>query len=256
MHIIDRGRGETVVLLHGANPVSYFDDLVEALAPHYRVLVPELPGWGKSPALVEGQAFEVTNDALRETLRQAGVDRAAIVGYSLGGWRALELALSGVFDVTCVYLLSSFTASPAPELRERYRGYAELARSKADLRPAVRDLYLPPEYAAAHPDIHDQVTDWVHACPRDVFAGELAAVADITDLAPQLSSLTKPVVARVGALDIAAPADWSRAIVDAVPQGRLELVEGCGHALLYEDRDATITSILKYLSQCTGRHAG
>jgi hypothetical protein len=37
MHIIDRGRGETVVLLHGANPVSYFDDLVEALAPHYRV---------------------------------------------------------------------------------------------------------------------------------------------------------------------------------------------------------------------------
>lgn len=256
MHFTDRGWGEPVVLLHGASPVSYFDELVEALVPHYRVLVPELPGWGTSPPLPEGQAFEVTNRALCEELRQAGVDHAAIVGYSLGGWRALELAVSGAFDVTCVYLLSTFTASPAPELREVYRGYADLARSKADLRPAVRDLYLPPDYAAAHPDIHDQVTDWVHACPRDVFARELDAVAEITDLAPRLSSITCPVVARVGSLDIAAPADWSKAIIDKVPHGRLELVEGCGHALLYEDTDATIASILEYVSQCTGRHAG
>ncbi|MFO7834176.1 MAG: hypothetical protein R6V31_09015, partial [Halohasta sp.] len=59
MHIYDSrrdgGQGETVVVLHGANPVSYFDDLVEALVPHYRVLVPQLPGWGKSPPLAAGQ---------------------------------------------------------------------------------------------------------------------------------------------------------------------------------------------------------
>lgn len=249
MHILDRGQGKTVVLLHGANPVSYFEDLVEALVPHYRVLMPQLPGWGKSPALSEGQGFGVTNDALREALRQAGVDRAAIVGYSLGGWRALELALSGTFEVSGVYLLSTFTASPTPELRQLYRDYGDLARSPADLRPAVRELYLPAEFAAAHPDIHDQVTDWVHACPRDVFARELDAVAALADLAPQLSTLTAPVVARVGALDIAAPADWSRAIVDVVPHGRLELVDGCGHVLLYEDREATIASIIDALSR-------
>lgn len=245
----DRSQDETVIVLHGANPVSYFDDLVEALEPHYRVLVPELPGWGESPPLAAGQGFEVTNEALRQALREAGVERAAIVGYSLGGWRALEIALSGAFDVSGVYLLSTFTASPTPELRQLYRDYAELARSPADLRPAVRDLYLPPDYAAAHPDIHEEVTHWVYACPRDVFARELDAVATLPDLAPRLPTLTTPVVARVGALDIAAPADWSRAIVDAVPHGHLELVEGCGHVLLYEDRDATISSILDNLSR-------
>ncbi len=88
-----------------------------------------------------------------------------------------------------------------------------------------------------------------HACPRDVLARELEAVAAMTELAPRLPTLTAPVVARVGALDIAAPADWSRAIVDSVPHGRLELVEGCGHVLLYEDRDATISSILDHLSR-------
>lgn len=245
----DSGQEETVVLLHGANPVSYFDDLVEALVPQHRVIVPQLPGWGESPPLAESQDFEVTDEALRQALRDAGVARAAIVGYSLGGWRAMEIALSEGFDVSGVYLLSTFTASPTPELRQMYRDYAELARSPADLRPAVRDLYLPPDYAAAHPDIHEQVTDWVYACPRDVFAQELDAVATLPDLAPRLPTLAAPVVARVGALDIAAPADWSRAIVDAVPNGRLELVEGCGHALLYEDREATISSILDHVSR-------
>ena len=171
----------------------------------------------------------------------------ALVGYSLGGWRALELALSGAFDVRLVYLLSTFTASPSPELRERYRGYAELARSPADLRPAVRELYLPPDFAAAHPDIHEEVTEWVNACPREVFARELDAVAEMRDLKPRLSQLSAPVVARVGALDIAAPAEWSREIVEAVPEGRIELVEGAGHVLLFEDRDATIASVEKAL---------
>ncbi|MFW6228546.1 MAG: alpha/beta fold hydrolase [Alkalispirochaeta sp.] len=247
MNLLDRGDGDAVVLLHGANAVSCFDELVTALEPRYRVLVPELPGWGDSPPLPEGQGFDVTNAALREALREAGVTRAAVVGYSLGGWRALDLALSGDLEVRCVYLLSTFTASPSQELRERYRAYAELARSPADLRDAVRDLYLPPAYAAAHPDVHEEVTEWVNAIPRDVFARELDAVAELPDLKPRLPSITVPVVARVGALDIAAPAEWSRAIVEAVPHGRLEVVEGCGHVLLYEDRDATTASILEAL---------
>lgn len=249
MYLLDRGDGDAVVLLHGANAGSYFDELVAALEPRHRVLVPHLPGWGESPPLPEGQSFEATNAALREALREAGFTRAAIVGYSLGGWRALDLALFGDLEVRRVYLLSTFTASPSQELRERYRAYAELARSPADLREAVRDLYLPPAYAAAHPDIHEEVTEWVYAIPRDVFARELDAVAELTDLTLRLPSITVPVVARVGALDIAAPAEWSRAIVEAVPRGRLEVVDGCGHVLLYEDRDATIASILSALAE-------
>ncbi len=245
MHMFDKGEGSAVVLLHGANPVSYFDELVDALTPRHRVLVPQMPGWGESPSLPEGQGFDVTNAALREALLQKGVRRPAILGYSLGGWRALDLALSGAFEVRSLYLLSTFTAFPSEEIRQRYRGYAALARSDADLRPAVRDLYLPPDYAASHPEIHEEVTEWVHACSRDVFARELAAVAEIPDLGPGLGSLPAPVVARVGALDIAAPRTWSQEIVDAVPEGRLELVQGCGHALLYEDREATIVSILE-----------
>ncbi|MFW5694849.1 MAG: alpha/beta fold hydrolase [Alkalispirochaeta sp.] len=245
MHIFERGDGDAVVLVHGANPVSYFDELVEALVPRYRVLVPHLPGWGESSPLPEGQGFDATDAALLEALSQVGVSGAALVGYSLGGWRALDLALSGALEVRSVYLLSTFTASPSKELRDRYRAYAELARSPADLRSAVRDLYLPPAFAAAHPDIHEEVTEWVNACPRDVFARELDAVAEMTDLKPRLSTLAAPVVARVGALDVAAPAEWSREIVETVPHGRLEVVEGCGHVLLYEDRDATIASVLK-----------
>ncbi|MFW6328498.1 MAG: alpha/beta fold hydrolase [Alkalispirochaetaceae bacterium] len=244
MKIHDRGDGEAVVLIHGANPVSYFDELLEALEARHRVIVPEMPGWGDSPPLPEGQSFEVTDRALLEQLEELGIRRAALLGYSLGGWRALDLALSGTLEVSSIYLLSTFTASPTGEIRQLYRNYADLARSGADLRPAVRELYLPPEYAAAHPDIHDEVTDWVNALPQSVFALELAAVAELRDLVPELPALEVPVTARVGAADIAAPEEWSRSIIDAVPNGRIEVVEGCGHVLLYEDRDATVASVL------------
>jgi pimeloyl-ACP methyl ester carboxylesterase len=244
MYVFEQGTGADVIVLHGANPVDYFDALVAALVPNHRVLVPHMPGWGKSPEMDAGQDYTATNAALREALAERGVTRAAVVGYSLGGWRALELALSGSFDVTGVYLLSTFTASPTPEVRERYREYAELARSESDMRPAVRDLYLAPDFAARNPEIHRRVTEWVYACPRDVFARELDAIAEMPDLGPSLPDLVAPVVARSGTLDTAAPPHWSREIVEAVPDGRLELAQGCGHALLYEDREATIGSIL------------
>lgn len=243
MYVYEEGEGEAVVLLHGANPPSHFDELARALSREHRVLVPHMPGWGESPALREGQGFDRTNRLLEERLLEMGVSRAPIVGYSLGGWRALELALAGELEIPTVYLLSTFTASPTPELRERYIEYAEISRSGPGLREAARDLYLPPEYAAAHPGIQEEVADWVDAMHEGLFAQELEAVAELEDLSPRLPRLGATVVARVGALDIAAPAEWSKAIVDAVPRGRLEIVEGCAHVLLYEDREATFASI-------------
>lgn len=94
IHYRVAGSGEPVVLIHGLG--SSGDDWelqVRALAPRYRVIVPDLRGSGRSgkprgPYRVQDFAADVW-----ALLRRLGIERASLVGFSLGGAVALEMAL-------------------------------------------------------------------------------------------------------------------------------------------------------------------
>jgi 4,5:9,10-diseco-3-hydroxy-5,9,17-trioxoandrosta-1(10),2-diene-4-oate hydrolase len=67
---------------------------VDALARHHRVLVPDLPGYGRSSKRVgRGDPFGFLADAIRSLLAALGIERAHLVGNSYGGAAALRLAL-------------------------------------------------------------------------------------------------------------------------------------------------------------------
>jgi pimeloyl-ACP methyl ester carboxylesterase len=77
--------------------------------------------------------------------------------------------------------------------------------------------------------------------------GELRALANSRDLRPELAALRAHVYLRVGSVDIGCPPQWSEDIAGAAPDSELEIVAGCGHALLIEDRSATIAAIVSRL---------
>lgn len=89
------GTGPPLVLLHalGSSRASW-DPVVPALAEHFDVLAVDLPGFGESPPLPPG--VEPSPGALAAAvagfLDELGIDRPAVVGNSVGGWVALELA--------------------------------------------------------------------------------------------------------------------------------------------------------------------
>ena len=96
--LTEAGRGAPVVLLHGGGPgasgLSNFSRNVDALAEHFRVIVPDLPGYGRSSKGVDGSdPFGYLADAIRGLLDALGIDRASLVGNSYGGACALRLAL-------------------------------------------------------------------------------------------------------------------------------------------------------------------
>jgi pimeloyl-ACP methyl ester carboxylesterase len=92
------GRGAPLVLLHplGADR-RVWDPLVEHLADRREVITPDLPGFGESPALADRPPTpRALAQAVAEHLASLGVERPHLVGNSLGGWVALELALAGM----------------------------------------------------------------------------------------------------------------------------------------------------------------
>lgn len=95
---VEAGSGPAVVMLHGGGPgasgVSNYSRNIRALAEHFRVIVPDLPGYGRSAKDVDQKdPFGYLADMIRGLLDDLGIDTAGLVGNSYGGAAALRLAL-------------------------------------------------------------------------------------------------------------------------------------------------------------------
>src|SRR5436309_223873 len=96
--VSESGAGAPLVLLHGGGPgatgLSNYSRNIEPLAEHYRVIVPDLPGYGRSSKRVDGRdPFGFLAASVRGLLDALEIDRAHLVGNSYGGAAALRLAL-------------------------------------------------------------------------------------------------------------------------------------------------------------------
>ncbi|BCI82946.1 alpha/beta fold hydrolase [Mycobacterium sp. SMC-18] len=96
--VAEAGSGPAVLLLHGGGPgasgASNYSRNIDALAKRYRVLVPDMPGYGRSSKGIDkSDPFGCLADAMRGLLDELGISTAHLVGNSYGGAAALRLAL-------------------------------------------------------------------------------------------------------------------------------------------------------------------
>lgn len=96
--VAEKGDGPAVVMLHGGGPgasgVSNYSRNLDALARSFRVIVPDMPGYGRSAKHVDhSDPFGYLADAIRGLLDELGIGTAHLVGNSYGGAAALRLAL-------------------------------------------------------------------------------------------------------------------------------------------------------------------
>jgi pimeloyl-ACP methyl ester carboxylesterase len=247
MHVAEHGRGKAVVLIGGCpTPASIWDGVVRALLPTHRVLVPDLPGYGKSEPLRPYSLLDAQK-LVEDALLERGVREAALVGYSMGVWRVLSMALAGRVRPTAVVCLGG-GAHWSDDERAVLGGFIQLLRSTAPLPDIMPQRMLSPGFLEAHPESADEVRAWLSAAPQSVIADELEAVArEAEDLRPRLRTLECPVLARTGELDLAAPPEQARAVAESVRQGTLQIVPGMGHAWSIEDPKGTSAALARFL---------
>lgn len=220
-----------VLLLHGWGfSAAIWEDLARRLAPRFRVLAPDLPGYGGAPA-----CSPYTLETMADTLARGAPRRCHVVGWSLGGEVALAWARRAPAQVERLALIGTtpcFTTRPgwwcatAPAvLREFGRSLAAdragtlarfvAAQTKGDARAR--------QFAAVLKRSSEGNT------PGDVLAAGLAVLSS-ADLRKDLRRVTQPALVLHGARDRIVPPAAGRRLAAALPHARFSLMRACAHA--------------------------
>lgn len=236
IHVEESGApgGTPLVVLNGIpSSLDWAASFLTRVERSHHVLVPHLPGYGRSPARQPygwGEVISALEEALTSKLREP----ALLVAFSGGVWRALELAVRGRIGVRGVLGIGGTAHTPDAE-RVALRQFASALRAGFDATSIAAERFLATRRDAEAVAV---VQRWVHATPAAALADELEAFAAEPDLLPRLASLRCPVVLRTGSADVACPPEKARAVGAVVPHARVEIVPGAGHALWLEaDRD-------------------
>lgn len=223
------GEGPPLFLFHSLlSDRASFDAIVPELAKSFRMIVPELPGFGRSQAVTGGLA--TVADRMAEMVRQASDGKDAIVlGNGYGGFVALQMAIRHPGIATKLVLADCGAAFSEPG-REAFRNMAAASKTRglsAITDVAMRRLFAP-EFQAAHPDLMQDRRETFLRTNPEVFRAACDALAAL-DLRPELGKVQVPVLVLVGEHDEATPPPMSRELAAGLPQACLKIIPGCAH---------------------------
>jgi pimeloyl-ACP methyl ester carboxylesterase len=243
--VLEAGSGEPLVFLHGAGGLYDDNPFLDQLAETYRVLAPELPGYGES------QGEELLEDMLDFTLHgldvldALGLESANVVGHSMGGMIAAEMACVSPRSVRKLALVNP-------------------AGLWLDEHP-IPDLFsmLPFELGAAL--FHDAEkgaatltggVDWNDRSALQEFfignarrlgtAGKILFPIPNRRLSKRLYRLKAPTLVVWGTSDKLIDPAYAEAWKERVPQAQVRYIEAAGHMTPYEQPEALVSELTAF----------
>src|ERR1700682_1594207 len=211
------GKGPPLFLLHSLlSDRASFDAVVPKLSQAFRVIVPELPGFGRSLAVSGGRAEGA--DRLAEGVQDAAAgDDTIVLGNGYGGFVALQMAIRHP-GLAARLILADCGAAFSEPGREAFRNMAAASKARGMLAitdVAMRRLFAP-EFQAQHPDLmRDRREAFLRTDP-EVFRAACDALAEL-DLRPELARVEVPVLVLVGEHDEATPPPMSHELAAGLP---------------------------------------
>jgi 2-hydroxy-6-oxonona-2,4-dienedioate hydrolase len=241
IHCNEVGAGHPVVLLHGGGPGatgwSNYAPNIEALSRHFRVIAPDMPGWGDSDA-VDFNTLDHVEVAV-ELLDALGIDKAAFVGNSMGGHNSIRLAAERPERVSHLItmgpplqmgpFLFGAGGGPTEGLKIMYQAYQ-------DAGPAVMqrlvEIMVYDKARFASPELIRQRSEGALRRPehlRNVVAAGIKAPIPIWIDTRKVRNITAPALLIHGRDDRVVSFESSLFLAANIANARAVLINHCGH---------------------------
>lgn len=268
----EAGRRPPIVLLHGGGSdaaIAWYRTFA-SLAAEHPVIAPDLPGYGGTTGIGPLGGGAVLADFVARVMDELGLDDAVIVGSSMGGEIALDLALhhaelvSGLVLVSPAGLMSvagnrvvQFLAWLSTRLPERtlVSLNGRSSRSAEPLRGIVHDPAGLPSEVVAEYRRETQRRDFRLAFVRATRAS-VGPTAMRNNLLPLVGRITVPTLFVHGADDPVVPPETTRQAAERMPTARRVVIPDCGHWAALESPDRFLTELDHFLTSLRSRHGG
>ena len=243
VNVMRGGKGAPLLFLHGAGGVSVWLPFMEALSERYDVIVPDHPGFGRSdrPEWLD-QLSDLAYFYL-DFIEALGLDRVHLVGHSLGGWIAAEIAVRSTRRLRTLTLVGAaglhvngvpkgdiFLWSPEERARNRFvdQRLAE-QRLAMTMTEEQADIAIKNELTTAdlawQPRFHDpQLRKWLHR-------------------------IDLPTLIVWGDNDKIFPKAYGEAYHRLIKGSRLEVLPACGHLPQVEKMDAFVDLVTHFAAE-------
>lgn len=223
--------------------------LVPGLLCTPRLYTEQLPAlWRFGPVIVADHTRDDSVAAIARRALAQVAGRFAVLGLSMGGYVALELARQAPERIAKLALLDTTARPDLPEQTENRRRLVEIAR--AGRFGEMPDLLFPKLVAAARQSdeaLRSIVRVMAEETGTEAFARQQTAISRRPDSRASLAAIGCPTLVLVGADDTLTPPDRAAEMAAAIPGARLVTVPDCGHLSTIERPEAVTRALAEWL---------
>jgi 2-hydroxy-6-oxonona-2,4-dienedioate hydrolase/4,5:9,10-diseco-3-hydroxy-5,9,17-trioxoandrosta-1(10),2-diene-4-oate hydrolase len=256
VHYHDLGRGDPLICLHGAGPGASawgnFRRNVDALAGQYRVLLVDMPQYGRSEKVrITGGRLTFVAGVVAAFMERLGVERAHFIGNSMGGQVALKLAITAPARVDRLVVIgaapilhSVFVPTPVEGvrlIRDYYRGEGP---TREKMRRLLETIVFDPALITAEL-VEERYQASIDPEAVALFSGP---PPQNEDLLAELPRVTAPTLVVWGQDDRFGALDVGLLLIKLLGRARLYVIPRCGHWAHYECADEFNRMALRFLA--------
>ena len=254
MAYTDDGAGVPLLLIHGF-PLcgAAWSRQVAAFKNQFRVLVPDLRGFGASPATEGPVAMSRYAEDLQALIQHLALEPVLLAGHSMGGYVALAFAKAYPQALRGLVLVGSKAAADTPEAAAARLALAERVRVEG-ASVAVAAM-APKMLAAGNGDAAMAAAVRAFMAPSQPqgVISALLGMADRPAATPWLDQIRVPTLVIAGVDDALIPPAEAESLAAAIPGAQLALIPEAGHLVAFEQPEAFNEALRGWLAHPSGQ---
>jgi len=226
---------------------------MDELSDEFRILCPDLPGFGSSQALENSFSLEQIGNELNHWLEELQINKSVVIGHSLGGYIALELLRKHKKSIAAIGLFNSSAFEDALDKKENRDKLIQFLHHNGVapfIKTFVPSLFYPPTISN-YQHVIDQISTDGLTLGADVVAGYAAAMRDRKDGMELLRLYSDQILLIAGEYDQNVPLQKSKQMAAILNPNHSHIMPDSAHMSLFEQPKACYSAIRSFLKSVT-----
>jgi pimeloyl-ACP methyl ester carboxylesterase len=250
------GHGQPLILIHGY-PLNgnMFMYQRKGLSNHFKVITPDLPGFGKSEAKSHHATLKAYARDMFDMMDKLGIKKAIIGGHSMGGMTVIEMYKMHPNRFKGMILMDTAAVNAPIPRKKLWMVYAELGKkkNKGKVAKTLKKL-LTPDMLSDHTranhknKVHEYQKMLTEASLKGVIGGG-EALADRPNNRDVLGKIKVPTLIFVGSEDTITPKEFEKHMHHHIRNSKLVVLDGASHASIFEKPHQANQAIINMFGQ-------